>query len=283
MPEEIAYCKMHGLGNAIVVVDLRGRGQLFTAAQVRRIAANPRSRFDQMLVLHAPRTPGSEAYVRIYNHDGSEAEACGNGMRCIGLLAAQQGGRRELRFETKAGLLGVTVASADRITVDMGMPKFAWADIPLAEPFDDTRCIELQIGPKDQPLLHAPAVVNIGNPHAVFFVADVAAYDLGRVGPLLENHPIFPERANISLAHVASPVALSVRTWERGVGLTKACGSAACAAVVCAARKGLAERRATVTLPGGPLEIAWLDDNRILMTGPAVVEHVGVLDALADA
>jgi diaminopimelate epimerase len=283
MPEEIAYCKMHGLGNAIVVVDLRERSQVFTAAQVRGVAANPRSRFDQMLVLHAPRTPGSEAYVRIYNRDGSEVEACGNGMRCIGLLAAQQSGRRELTFETKAGLLGVTIASADRITVDMGAPKFGWADIPLATPFHDTRRIELQIGPIDAPLLHAPAVVNIGNPHAVFFVADVTAYDLGRVGPLLENHPMFPERANISLVQVASPVALTVRTWERGAGLTRACGSAACAAVVCAARKGLAERRATATLPGGRLEIAWLDDNRILMTGPAAVEHVGVLDALADA
>ena len=127
----------------------------------------------------------------------------------------------------------------DRITVDMGTPRFGWRDIPLAEPFHDTRTIELQIGPIDKPILHSPSVANVGNPHAVFWVDDVTAYDLGRIGPLLENHPIFPERANISLAQVASRHAITLRTWERGAGLTKACGSAACAATVCAARKEL--------------------------------------------
>jgi diaminopimelate epimerase len=283
MPEQIAFHKMHGLGNAIVVVDLRAHALVFTPAQVRAVAARRRSQFDQMLVLHTPRTPCSEAYVRIYNRDGSEAEACGNGMRCVGLLTAEKSGRRAFKFETKAGLLDVAVESADRITVDMGTPKFGWADIPLAEPCYDTRNIALQIGPSDNPLLCSPSVVNIGNPHAVFWVADVAAYDLGRVGPMLENHPMFPERANISLAHVASEAAITVRTWERGAGLTRACGSAACAAVVCAARKGLARRRATATLPGGQLEIAWLDDDRVLMSGPAALEHCGVLDAFANA
>ena len=135
------------------------------------------------------------------------------------------------------------VDGIDRITVDMGTPKFGWRDIPLAEPFHDTRAIELQIGPIDKPILHSPSVVNVGNPHAVFWVEDVNAYDLGRIGPMLENHPIFPERANISLAHVdLAARAITLRTWERGAGLTKACGSAACAAAVCAARKKLTER-----------------------------------------
>jgi diaminopimelate epimerase len=127
-------------------------------------------------------------------------------------------------------------------------------------------------------MLHSPSVANIGNPHAVFWVADVEAYDLGRIGPLLENHPLFPERANISLAHVTARDAITVRTWERGAGLTKACGSAACAAAVCAARKGLTGRQVRVTLPGGTLEIDWRADDHILMTGPVALEHEGVLD-----
>jgi diaminopimelate epimerase len=196
-------------------------------------------------------------------------------------VVAQQTGRKALRFETKAGVLDVSVGGIDKISVDMGTPKFGWREIPLAEPFHDTRTIELQIGPIDKPTLHSPSAANIGNPHAVFWVEDVNAYDLGRIGPMLENHPIFPERANISLARVTARNAITVRTWERGAGLTKACGSAACAAAVCAARKGLTERVVRVALPGGPLDIEWRADNRILMTGPVVLEHEGVLDATA--
>jgi diaminopimelate epimerase len=281
MSAAIPFRKMNGIGNEIVVVDLRGSSLVFTGSQARAIAERPQSHFDQMMVLHAPKTAGTEAYVRIYNSDGSGAEACGNGMRCIGWVVAQQSGRKALKFETKAGVLDVSVSGIDRITVDMGMPKFGWREIPLAEAFHDTRKIELQIGPIDKPTLHSPSVVNIGNPHAVFWVEDVQAYDLGRIGPMLENHPIFPERANISIAHVTARNAITVRTWERGAGLTKACGSAACAAAVCAARKGLTERLVTVTLPGGPLEIEWRADNHILMTGSVALEHEGVLDLAA--
>jgi diaminopimelate epimerase len=280
MSAALPFRKMNGLGNEIVVVDLRGRKDAITTASARAVAQRPQSRFDQMMVLHDPKSPGTEAYIRIYNTDGSEAEACGNGMRCVGWVVAGETGRKALKFETVAGVLDVSVADIGRITVDMGVPKFGWKDIPLAEPFHDTRAIELQIGPIDKPILHSPAVVNVGNPHAVFWVDDVGAYDLGRFGPLLENHPIFPERANISLAHVTSPNAITLRTWERGAGLTKACGSAACAATVCAARKGLTGRKVTVTLPGGPLDIEWRADDRIFMTGPVELEHEGVLDAL---
>ena len=281
MSSGIPFAKMNGLGNEIVIVDLRGSRRVLDAGEARAIAARPASRFDQMMVLHDAKVAGTEAYVRIYNTDGSEAEACGNGMRCIAWMAAEKTGRKALKFETKAGVLDVTVESIDRITVDMGKPKFGWRDIPLAEAFHDTRAIELQIGPIDKPILHSPSVVNVGNPHAVFWVADVNAYDLGRIGPMLENHPIFPERANISLAHVTSPTAITLRVWERGAGLTKACGSAACAATVCAARKKLTGRAVTVTLPGGPLHIEWRADDRILMTGPVELEHEGVLEALA--
>jgi diaminopimelate epimerase len=283
MPTGLPFRKMNGLGNEIVMVDLRGSRRVLDAAEARAIAARPASRFDQMMVLHDAITPGTEAYIRIYNTDGSEAEACGNGMRCVGWVVAGQTGRKALKFQTKPGVLDIVVASIDCITVDMGTPKFGWRDIPLAEAFHDTRAIELQIGPIDKPILHSPSVANVGNPHAVFWVEDVGAYDLGRFGPLLENHPIFPERANISLAHVVSRQAITLLTWERGAGLTKACGSAACAATVCAVRKKLTERRVTVTLPGGPLDIEWRADDRIWMTGPVELEHEGVLDALATA
>ena len=283
MSSGIPFRKMNGLGNEIVVVDLRGSRRVLEAGEARAIAARPASHFDQMMVLHDAKAAGTEAYVRIYNADGSEAEACGNGMRCIAWLAAETTGRKALKFETKAGVLDVAVESIDRITVDMGKPKFGWRDIPLAEAFHDTRTIELQIGPIDKPILHSPSVANVGNPHAVFWVDDVATFDIARIGPLLENHPIFPERANISLAHVVSRQAITLRTWERGAGLTRACGSAACASTVCAVRRGFTDRRVTVTLPGGPLEIEWRADDRIWMTGPVEMEHDGVLDAFATA
>jgi len=278
MSDGIPFRKMNGLGNEIVMVDLRGSGRVLDASQVRAVAARPASHFDQMMVLHDARIAGTEAYVRIYNTDGSEAEACGNGMRCVGWVVAGETGRQALKFETLAGVLNVGVESIGHITVDMGTPKFGWRDIPLAEPFHNTRTIELQIGPIDKPILHSPSAVNVGNPHAVFWVDDVNAYDLARIGPLLENHPIFPARANISLAHVTARDAITLRTWERGAGLTRACGSAACAATVCAARKSLTDRKVTVTLPGGPLAIDWRADDRILMTGPVELEHDGVLE-----
>lgn len=274
----IPFTKMNGLGNEIVVVDLCASPKVFKAEEVAAIAADPKAHFDQMMVLHAPKTRGTESYVRIYNADGSEAGACGNGMRCVAWLLAKALGRSAFKVETKAGVLDCAVHNPSSITVDMGEPRFNWQDIPTAEEFRDTRMIELQIGPIDNPTLHSPSVVNVGNPHAVFWVDDVTGYNLGRLGPMLENHPIFPERANISLAQVTSPEAITLRTWERGAGLTKACGSAACAAAVCAARKKLTGRKVTVTLPGGPLKIEWTDNNRILMTGPVEFEYEGVID-----
>jgi diaminopimelate epimerase len=165
----------------------------------------------------------------------------------------------------------------------MGVPKFGWADIPLAEEFYDTRGIELQIGPIDAPILHTPSVVNVGNPHAVFWVSDLEVTDLSKSGPLLENHPMFPERANISLAHVLSSDHIEVKVWERGVGLTKACGTAACAVAVCAARKKLTDRKVTITLPGGDLYIEWDERDHILMTGAVEHEFDGVLPVLEGA
>ena len=269
----LRFVKMNGLGNEILVADLRGSRHVLTAEQAEALAAAPRTHFDQLMVLHDPRAPGTAAFVRIYNSDGSLSGACGNGTRCIAWLEAEAKGNREPMFETEGGLLHTHVESRERITVDMGQPRFDWRDIPLRDEFRDTRYIELQIGPIDAPILHSPAVVNVGNPHAVFWVDDVGAYDLGRLGPMLENHPIFPERANISLVQVLSRSEIRMRTWERGAGLTKACGSAACAGAVSAARTGRTDRKVTVHLPGGSLEIEWTADNRILMTGPVELEY----------
>jgi diaminopimelate epimerase len=283
--DAIPFRKMNGLGNEIVVIDVRGTSRIFSPAEARAIATGPLTHFDQLMVLHDPKSPATDAFLRVYNADGSEAGACGNGTRCIAWVVAQQMGRADLRFETSAGLLDVYVDNRNSITVDMGEPRFRWDEIPLAEAFHDTRKIELQIGPLDKPILHSPSVVNVGNPHAIFWVDSIEAYDLGRIGPMLENHPIFPERANISLAHVASRDRLTLRTWERGAGLTKACGSAACAAAVCASRTGRTQRTVTVLLPGGPLYIEWTAGNRILMTGPAELEYEGQIDprSLAEA
>jgi diaminopimelate epimerase len=275
-----AFIKMNGLGNEIVVVDMRGQTGTIGAAEARAAAQPGGAPYDQLMTLHAPRTPGTDAYVRIYNNDGSEAGACGNGMRCVAELLFKETGKRALTLETAAGLLSCWKGDQPLVsTVDMGKPRFAWNEIPLAEKFEDTRAIELQIGPIDRPILHSPSVVSMGNPHAIFWVDDVGAYDLRKVGPLLENHPIFPERANISLAQVASREHLVVRTWERGAGLTKACGSAACASAVAAARLGLVERTVTVALPGGELRIEWrASDDHVLMTGPVAYEYEGKFD-----
>jgi diaminopimelate epimerase len=278
-----AFVKMNGIGNEIVVVDLRappGAAGAITAADARAAAQPGGAPYDQLMILQPPRTPGTDAYVRIYNNDGSEAGACGNGMRCVAELLFRETGKTALTFETRAGLLNCWKGEELQVsTVDMGVPRFAWNEIPLAEEFRDTRAIELQIGPIDKPILHSPSVVNMGNPHAVFWVDDVEPYDLGKIGSLLENHPMFPERANISLAAIKARDHIVLRTWERGAGLTKACGSAACAAAVAAARLKRTERRVRVSLPGGDLRIEWrARDDHVLMTGPVEYEYAGTFD-----
>ncbi len=213
------FVKMNGIGNEIVVVDLRARGGKIEPEEARAAAAPQGAPYDQLMALHPPRTPGTDAFIRIYNNDGSEAGACGNGMRCVAELVSKQNGKTALTFETAAGILNCWKDADGLFTVDMGPPRFKWNEIPLAEEFRDTRAIELQIGPIDKPALHSPSVVSMGNPHAIFWVDDVDAYDLDRFGPLLENHPIFPERANITLAHIVSRGHIVIRTWERGAGL----------------------------------------------------------------
>jgi diaminopimelate epimerase len=275
-----AFAKMNGIGNEIVVIDLRDTAAGITPDDARAVAGPGGVPYDQLMVLQKPRLQGTAAFIRIYNNDGSESGACGNGMRCVARQMFAETGAHALTFETAAGLLNCWQGPSPALyTVDMGPPKFGWKDIPLAEEFRDTRSIELQIGPIDAPILHTPSVVSMGNPHAIFWVDDIEAYDLGRFGPLLENHPIFPERANITLAHIVDRDHIVMRTWERGAGLTRACGSAACATAVAAARLKRTNRIVHMTLPGGELTIEWRErDDHVLMTGPATFEYEGRFD-----
>ncbi|WP_199562529.1 diaminopimelate epimerase [Pelagibacterium lacus] len=280
MSAPLPYLKMNGLGNDFVVLDARPAPIALTRRQVADISDRARGvGCDQLIVLEPDSVPGVDVFMRIYNAEGGEVDACGNATRCVAGLVAGETGRDTVTIRTNAGILSARIAG-DLVTADMGVPRFAWDQIPLAEPFADTTGIELQVGPIDAPVLHTPSVVNVGNPHAIFWVGDLGAHDLGRLGPLLENHPIFPERANITLARVLGPDRIAVRVWERGAGLTLACGTAACATAVAAARKGLTGRRVTVELPGGPLEIEWrAADDHILMTGPWARDGAGLVPA----
>ncbi len=280
------FIKMNGLGNEIVVVDLRQAPSLIAQSPIAAVEARAAARlepYDQLMALY-PGRGGNDASIRIYNNDGSEAGACGNGMRCVASLISAETGKATLNFETSAGIVSCWPAGEGMFTVDMGAPRFRWNEIPLAREMPDTRAIELQFGPQSAPILRAPSVVNMGNPHVIFWVADPQAYDLVQIGPVLERHPLFPERANVTLAATPTRERVVIRTWERGAGLTKACGSAACAVAVAAARLGRTGRKVTVTLPGGDLAIEWREgDEHVLMTGPVEYEHKGRFDASISA
>lgn len=270
------FYKMNGIGNKIIVADMRGRADEVTPDAAIALASHDDTHFDQLMAVHSPLNPNRDADIRIFNSDGTLAGACGNGTRCVVSWLAKETGQDAFKFKTKAGMLEAQLGEDGLISVNMGVPRFEWEQIPLAEEFYDTRNIELQIGPIDDPILHTPSVMSIGNPHAVFWVDDdVNSYALDRFGPMLENHPIFPDRANITLAQVTGDNALTIRTWERGAGLTLACGSAACAAAVNAARTGRTGRIVDVSLPGGDLRIEWRDDNFVIMTGAAEHEFAG--------
>jgi diaminopimelate epimerase len=271
---KVAFLKMHGLGNDFVVLDARRTAFAVDPAAARALADRHTGiGCDQLIVLEPPRRAGAHLLMRIRNPDGSEAEACGNGTRCVAWLVCRETGERQVRIETAAGLLEAEIMPDGRIAVDMGAPRTEWRDIPLARP-QDTLCAELAAGP-----LSGPVCTNIGNPHATFFVDDPDAIDLAALGPVLEHDPMFPERANIGVAAVRGPERLRLRVWERGAGITRACGSAACAALVAAYRRGRARRRAAVELDGGELDIRWRTDGHVVMTGPAALSFEGAFDS----
>ena len=273
------FAKMNGLGNEIVVLDLRGADIAVTPEQARAIHRADRLAYDQLMVIHDPVSAGTLAFVRIFNNDGTESGACGNGTRCVAWIMTRAGAPDRFLVETRAGVLECAREDDWSFTVDMGAPRLDWREIPLSRDQSDTTAIDLRRDAGSAPPLNGPAVVNMGNPHAIFFVADIAAYDLAALGPGLETDPIFPQKANISLAQVLAPDHIRLRVWERGVGLTRACGSAACATLVGAARRGLSQRAARITLPGGDLLIDWRQsDGHVMMTGPVELEFEAVFD-----
>jgi diaminopimelate epimerase len=259
----IPFKKMHGLGNDFVVIDARAGNAPDVAAIVRIADRHLGVGCDQVLVL-AP-AQGADLFMRIYNPDGSEAQACGNGTRCVARLFMDESGRRECTIQTVAGLLKCEEAGGGLVKVDMGAPRLNWKDIPLSEERDTLELDALN------GLYGAPVAVSMGNPHVVFFVKRAGDVPLEEIGPQVERHVLFPERTNVEFAEVTGPESIRLRVWERGTGVTSACGSGACAAMVAAVRRGLTGRKAEIALDGGILQMEWREsDGHVLMTGPAV-------------
>jgi diaminopimelate epimerase len=270
---KVPFRKMHGLGNDFVVLDSRCDAVALGTKDFRALAARRTGvGCDQVILLEPPHVPTAQTFMRIYNADGTEAEACGNATRCVAGLIHRETGERRIKIETVAGLLEAEALTDGSIEVDMGPARTGWRDIPLAEAMDTDR-VNLSLGP-----LSEPVCTNLGNPHATFFVDTFEGVDLAALGPALERHPLFPQRANIGIAVVRDRRHLRLRVWERGAGITPACGSGACAALVAAHRRGLADRRAAVELDGGSLDITWREDGHVMMTGPAVSSFEGTFD-----
>ncbi|ABQ31689.1 diaminopimelate epimerase [Acidiphilium cryptum] len=266
------FLKMHGAGNDFVVLDARAHPLDLAPAAAARIADRHRGvGCDQIILIE--RDDGAAAFMRILNADGSESGACGNATRCVAALLAGETGARRLTIRTNAGLLPAEIKGPTLVEVDMGAPKLGWEDIPLAEPAD-TLSLRLALGP-----VQNPAACSMGNPHATFFVDDLTHLQIETIGPKLEHARLFPERANIGFARIDAPDRIRLRVWERGAGLTLACGSGACAALVNAHRRGLAARRAEIEMDGGTLTLTWRDDGHVLMEGPVALVFEGELDA----
>lgn len=270
----LPFRKMNGLGNDFVIVDLRGVRARMSEEAARAIADRKSGvGCDQVITIEDQDGP----YMGVFNADGTEAGACGNAARCVGAILMEETGDDGVGIETRSGFIVATRVGATRVAVDMGVPKFHWKQIPLAEEIQDTRFVDIKLGPIDKPVLWGPSAVNMGNPHCIFFVDDVAAHKLEIFGPMIENHPMFPDRANVSLAEVRGRQLIRLRVWERGAGITRACGTAACAAAVAAHRRRLTDRKTSVELDGGLLAIEWRDDDHVIMTGPYEFEFEGAL------
>ena len=268
---------MNGLGNDFVVLDGRLQPIRVTPDEARAIGDRDTGiGFDQLIVLEPSQF--ADVFMRILNADGSDAGACGNATRCIARLIMDETGKDDAVIETVSGFLAARDAGAwDQVTVDMGEPKLRWHQIPLSEAVEDTSAVPFDaklFAPFLPPTFSA---VNMGNPHAVFFVDWIERHDLRRIGRIIEQHRLFPHRVNVSLAKIMSPTSIKLEVWERGAGMTRACGTAACAALVAAVRAGFTNRKAAVTLPGGTLMIHWRPDGHVLMTGAIELEYEGEL------
>ena len=271
------FRKMNGLGNDFVVFDARLKPLAMTEDKACAIADRKTGiGCDQVIVLEP--SARADVTMRIWNNEGMEVESCGNASRCIADLLFDEQNKTIATIDTKGGFLVAKKGGDKLVTVDMGAPRFDWQDIPLSEKFHDTRYIELAVGPADAPLIHSPSVVNVGNPHCIFWVKSLDVVELAKVGPMLEHHPLFPERCNITLARVDAKDHAEIRVWERGAGLTKACGTAACAVMAAGFRLKKFNRHATITLPGGDLMMEIREsDGHIIMTGPVTYEFEGEL------
>jgi diaminopimelate epimerase len=272
-----AFRKMNGLGNDFVVLDARTKPISLSEDQARAIANRKTGvGCDQLIVIE--KSSVADVRMRIWNAEGGEVPSCGNASRCIADIIFSETGEDTATIDTKGGFLIATKAGDKLVTIDQGAPKFGWKDIPLSEAFADTRHIELQYGPIDAPLIHSPSVVNVGNPHCIFWVNDLDVVDLSRAGPMLENHPLFPERANISFAKVVARDHIILKVWERGAGLTQACGTAACATMAAGYRIKIIDSACRISLPGGDLLMNVREhDGHVMMTGPAAYDFEGVL------
>ncbi|HEY4125046.1 MAG TPA: diaminopimelate epimerase [Rhizomicrobium sp.] len=269
-----AFLKMHGLGNDFAVFDARKQGLALDAATARAIADRRHGVGCDQVIVIAPAANGADAAMRIYNSDGGEVESCGNAARCVAQLLMAETGAETIRLETVGGPLVCSEGADGLVTVDMGAPRFEWKDVPLSSA-TDTNLFSLAV---DGVSIEASAV-SVGNPHCVIFVGDAEAAPVAEVGPLIETHPLFPERTNVEFATVQSRARVRMRVWERGAGITQACGTGACATAIAAARRGLTDRIVDVVLDGGTLHIEWREsDGHILMTGPATLAWRGEID-----
>ena len=279
------FLKMNGLGNDFVVIETATQTFEPTPEQIRAIAKRGDGGIgcDQVIAIDPPRAEGASADVRFWNADGEPAGACGNGTRCVAWLLMRSAGKTAVAFDTVAGRLSGFAAGEMLVTVDMGRPGLDWTQIPLSEEMNTER-VELQVGPIDAPWVHTPVCVSMGNPHVVFFVdAPVSDEFATKTGSLVEHHPLFPEGVNVGFAHIAARDHIQLKVWERGAGLTAACGTGACAAQVAAVRRGLTDRQAKVEFERGALTIEWREsDGHVIMTGPVSMDFVGKLpEALA--
>jgi diaminopimelate epimerase len=269
----LPFVKMHGLGNDFVIIDGRTSPVRLTAAEVRAIADRHTGvGCDQLIVIEPPSATLADAFMRIRNADGGEVGACGNATRCVAAALMDEKSTDHVVIETGSGLLDAEARGEGLVGVDMGRVSFDWRDIPLSKPVD-TMHLPLSAGS-----LHDPVAVGIGNPHAVFFVDDADAVPLATLGPIIEVDPIFPERANVDVAQILALDRIRLRVWERGAGITRACGSGACATLAAAGRRGLTGRSAEIVLDGGSLFIDWLKDDHLVMTGPVATSFAGTID-----
>jgi diaminopimelate epimerase len=288
------FVRMNGAGNDFVVVNALETPFAPTAEQARAIADRQTGQgCDQLIAIEPSAT--ADAFMRVWNADGGQVETCGNALRCVGWLLMESTGKDSVVIDTLGGPTtatragdpgrvgsggpeGPTTAAQQKfVKVDMGAPGLDWTQVPLAEEMD-TRGIELQVGPIDAPILHTPGAVSMGNPHVVFFTDRQDDAFVRGSGSLVEHHPLFPQGVNVGFAHVLAPDRIRLRVWERGAGLTKACGTGACAALVATARRGLTGRRAVIETDGGDLEIDWDEaSGHVFMTGPVEIEGTGML------